>query len=114
MGRMSRNKGSSGERELAKRLSSLFELSFYRSRQYCGSHTSDVKTREDIPLHWESKRSETFSPYAALEQAVGDCGGLTPVVCHRRNHKEWLFVCRLEDLPAVCRTLAPFAKDCHE
>jgi hypothetical protein len=111
MGRMSRNKGASGERELSRLLSQLFSLPFFRSRQFCGKDTSDIRCQENLGIHWESKRSETFSPYASLEQAINDCGNCVPVVCHRRNHKKWLFVCQLEDLPAICQKLAPFARE---
>ncbi len=98
-GRMSRNKGAGGERELSRKLIRLFGVEAHRGRQYHGGPgTPDVVA--GIPkVHWEVKRTETLSLYKAMEQAENDAGeGDVPVVAHRRNHKPWLVCCKLDDL----------------
>ena len=100
MGRMERNKGAVGERELAKELSRLFNVEAHRGRQYQGSPESpDV--RVDIPdIHVECKRVEQFRIYEAIEQAASEApAGAVPVVCHRKNNRRWLLVAYLDDVP---------------
>lgn len=101
-GKRPRDKGQRGERELAAELIRIFGCEAHRGRQYQGGPGSpDVIT--NIPgLHWEVKRSETFSSYKSLEQAEDDAGeDEVGVVAHRRNLKQWIFVCNLDDLPKI-------------
>ena len=101
-GSRSRDKGQRGERELAAELVRLFGCEARRGRQYSGGPDSpDVVT--SIPgLHFECKRSETFSAYKSLEQSGDEAGeGEVGVVAHRRNRKPWVFCCYLEDLPKI-------------
>jgi Holliday junction resolvase len=103
----SRSKGARGERELAAELRRIFGTEAYRGRQFHG--------REDAPdvvsgipgTHWECKRTEGLSVYAALEQAEWDKGeGDVPVVAHRRNGKKrWVVCLYLEDLLRLVETL---------
>lgn len=98
MGKLSRDKGARGERELAAKLKKLGITDAYRSRQYCGSaFSADVL---GIPkIHAEVKRCERLSIYAAYEQAMCDAEGTEdiPVVFHRRNGQRWLAILSLED-----------------
>jgi hypothetical protein len=56
----------------------------------------------DIPdVHIECKRAERFRLYEALGQAIADAGEKVPVVAHRQNHKPWVVVVRLDDLPRL-------------
>lgn len=101
MGSKSKRKGKVGEREAAKELSRLFRIDAKRGVQYQGGPESpDVVGLPGI--HVEVKRCEALSIYTAMDQAVSDAGDNVPTVLHRRNGKPWLFVCRLDDLPAVC------------
>ena len=70
MGRKSRDKGASGERELARELTRLLGVEARRGCQYHGGPGSpDVAT--DIPdVHIECKRTERLRLYEALEQAI--------------------------------------------
>ena len=106
IGRMARNKGAGGERELAKELERLLNCEAHRGRQFSGSPESpDVKTTID-GVHWECKRTEALSLYPAVEQAKWDSGeGNIGVVAHRRNNRKWLFICELDDLPTVVMRL---------
>ncbi len=101
MGRKSRDKGAAGERELARELSRVLGVEARRGCQYHGGPGSpDVVA--DIPdVHLECKRTERFRLYDALEQAIADAGEKVPVVAHRQNHKPWVVIARLEDLPKL-------------
>ncbi len=95
-GKMSREKGKRGEREVANILKER-GYDAKRGVQYQGSPDSpDVV---GLPgAHIEVKRTERFDLYSALEQCIGDSGsGETPVVVHRKNNKDWVAVLRLED-----------------
>lgn len=92
----SRQKGSRGERELAK----IFREHGYEARrgqQYCGiSGDADVVGLPGI--HVECKRVEKLNLLDAMEQAVRDAkDGELPAVFHRRDRCEWLVTMRLED-----------------
>ena len=101
MGRKSRDKGASGERELARELSRLLGIEARRGCQYHGGPGSpDVVA--DIPdVHIECKRTERLRLYEALGQAIDDAGEKVPVVVHRQNNKPWVVVVRLEDIPKL-------------
>ncbi len=103
---MSRNKGKGGELEFAHELTWQFDCSAERGRQYHGRDDApDVKT--DIEgIHFEVKRTESLSLYAAMEQAIEDAGDAIPVVAHRRNNKDWLVVVRLNDAEKLIRILS--------
>jgi len=107
MGRMQRNKGARGERELARELVRVLGVdagSIYRSVQHCGREgAGDVL---GVPgVHIESKRTESLSVYKAMEQALDDCGRDIPIVCHKRNLQQWLVICELRDLVKLSRAI---------
>ena len=101
MGRKSRDKGASGERELAHELSRLFGIEARRGCQYHGGPGSpDVEA--GIPgVHFECKRTERLRLHEALDQAIADAGENLPVVVHRQNRKPWVVIVRLDDLPKL-------------
>ncbi len=108
MGSFSRNKGKTGERELAHELSRVFGVSARRGVQFQGSPDSpDVIV--DIPeIHIECKRTERFRLYEALDQATQDAATKIPLVLHRQNKKPWVAVVKLDDLPRLAAILAAF------
>jgi len=112
MGRLSRNKGKVGERELAHELSRVLGVSARRGVQYSGSPNSpDVVTDIDN-IHIECKRTEHFRLFEALEQSIHDAGeSKVPVVMHRPNHRPWVVVLRLDDLPKLVECLNQFQKE---
>lgn len=115
MGRMSRDKGKRGERELAHELTRLFGVEARRGQQFRGGPDSpDVNV--DIPdLHIECKRTERFRLYEALDQAISDAGsGQVPVVMHRSNLNPWVAVILLDDLPRLARLLSEAMKHLEE
>ena len=96
MGRMSREKGKRGERELAN---TLKEHGFdaRRGQQFCGA-SGDADVIGLPGIHIEVKRTESLSLYSALEQAEADArDNEIPVVFHRRNHKKWVVIMELEN-----------------
>lgn len=94
----SRAKGANGERELAAELKRTLNVEARRGRQFCGSPDSPDVVTSIKGVHIECKRVEQFNLYKALEQATRDCGDQIPIVCHRKNRKDWVVVVRLDDL----------------
>ena len=105
MGAKSRNKGARGEVELAKELTRVLGVGARRGRQFCGSPDSPDVLVDAPDLHVECKRVERFDAYKALDQATRDAGAKVPIVAHRRNRREWIIVCRLDDLPRLAAVL---------
>ena len=104
-GRKSRDKGKRGERELAGVFQLLFGIDARRGVQYCGGAESPDVITDFADIHVEVKRTEKLSLYPAMEQAMADAGEKIPVVCHRRNGKEWLAIIRLGDLPDLVEAI---------
>lgn len=102
MGKLSREKGKRGERELANELKQ-YGYDCRRGQQYNGSDGSaDVLGLPGI--HIECKRVERLNIYDAMIQAVNDSGANDmpfgydlPAVFQRRNNCEWLVTMRLKD-----------------
>ena len=106
MGRMSKDKGARGERELAGELQRLFGVAARRGVQFRGG-TDSPDVIADIPgIHIECKRCERLSLYPAIKQAVKDAEDKIPVVCHRQNNREWLLIVQLEDLPQLVTVIS--------
>ncbi len=76
MGKLSRDKGKVGEREVAALLPGF---------------------------HIEVKRTEKLNLEAALAQADVDCGGNTPVVFHRKSKNGWVVIMRAGDFLKMVR-----------
>ena len=96
VGKMSRDKGKVGEREVA---ALLREHGFDGKRgvQYKGGvGSADV---EGLPgFHPEVKRVEKFNLYKAMDQADADRDpAATPIVFHRSNSREWVVVMKASD-----------------
>jgi hypothetical protein len=106
MGLMSRNKGKRGEREAAAEIRRVFRTEASRGRQFTGTDDSpDIRT--SIPLvHFEVKRAESLRINAALDQAISDAGANIPVVLHKQNHRPWVAIVRLDDLPELAKQLS--------
>jgi len=91
----SKQKGSRGERELAKKLKE-HGYDCRRSVQYCGANgDADVIGLDGI--HIECKRVERLNIQDAMAQAISDCKEDMPAVMHRKNNSEWLVTMKLSD-----------------
>lgn len=93
----SRDKGVRGELELSAFLRE-HGVEAKRGQQHAGGAGSpDVV--HDIPgVHLECKRTEQVKLWDWMAQAERDAAGLTPVVAHRKNRKEWVAILPLTDL----------------
>ncbi len=95
MGKLSRDKGKVGEREVA---ALLREYGFEGKRgvQYQGGKDSADVT--GLPgFHIEVKRTEKFALEAAMAQAKEDSGGNIPIVFHRKSNQDWVVVMDARD-----------------
>lgn len=97
MGKMSRDKGKVGEREIAAILKENGFADARRGVQYKGGAGSpDVVGLPGI--HIEVKRVEALQLWPAMEQAKAEAAvGEMPVVLHRKNNKPWVAILPLED-----------------
>ena len=98
----SRQKGASGERELAGKLRE-YGYRCRRGQQYSGANgDADVI---GLPwIHIECKRVERLNLLDAVEQAQRDAReGELPAVFHRKNRSSWLVTMPLDDFMAVYR-----------
>ena len=95
MGKMSRDKGKRGERELASKLKD-YGFECRRGQQFNGADGSaDVVGLPGI--HIECKRVEKLNLYDAVSQAVSDSKeGELPAVFHRKNNCQWLVTMPLD------------------
>ena len=96
MGKMQKEKGKRGERELARKFQE-YGYPGRRGQQYCGADgDADVVGLPDI--HVECKRVERLDLLAAMDQAVRDarCGEI-PAVFHRKDRSRWLVTMSLDD-----------------
>lgn len=111
MGKMQRDKGARGERQLAEKLSKLLGVEAYRSCQYAGKEgAGDVL---GVPgVHVESKYTERLNLYAAMDQAEEDCGKEIPVVFHRKNLRQWVAIVNLDQLVELARAIVEIVDDC--
>ena len=95
-GKMSKDKGKRGERELAKILKG-FGYDTRRGQQYCGAN-GDADVVGLPGIHIECKRVEKLNLYDALDQAARDAKGEElPAVFHRKNDCKWIVSMYLED-----------------
>lgn len=99
MGKLSREKGKRGEREVVK----LFEakgIPAHRSQQYCGkAGDADVVTALGDLIHVEVKRQEVVKVHEWLKQADADAPFASyPMVFHRRSKEGWKVTLHAEDL----------------
>jgi len=105
MGRTSRTKGKVGEREAAKEISRVLGVDARRGVQYAGGTDSPDVVHGLPGVHFEVKRTERLSLWAAIDQATADAGDQTPVVLHRSNRRPWIAIVRLEDLPSLAESI---------
>lgn len=92
----SKQKGASGERELARKLKE-YGYDCRRGQQYCGAN-GDADVVGLPKIHIECKRVERLNLYDAMAQAKHDAKpDEIPAVFHRKNHCEWLVTLTLDD-----------------
>lgn len=98
----SRQKGTAGERELARKLRDL-GYDCRRGQQYSGAN-GDADVVGLPGIHIECKRVERLCIEDAIAQAKRDAReGEMPVVMHRKNHCEWLVTMPLDQWIEIYR-----------
>lgn len=96
MGKMSRNKGKAGEREVASFLRD-YGYDARRGQQYAGIH-GDADVIGLPGIHIEVKRTERLDLYGALDQSRRDAKeGELPTVWHRKNNCRLVVIIDAED-----------------
>lgn len=96
----SRQKGAAGERELAEKLRE-YGYQARRGQQFSGAN-GDADVVGLPGYHIECKRVEKLNIDEAMAQSVRDAReNEVPIVCHRKNRKDWLVTIRLEDFMEV-------------
>lgn len=99
MGKMSREKGKRGEREIASKLRE-YGYNCHRGQQFSGAN-GDADVVGLPGVHLEIKRVEKLNLYDAMSQAIRDANAAEfeeyPVVMHRKNNCEWLVTMRFDD-----------------
>lgn len=101
MGKLSREKGKVGEREVGQKLRDRGFVNARRGVQYQGGPGSaDVV---GLPhMHLEVKRTERLNLYGALTQAKADAAvGNTPVVVHRSSRRDWVAILGFDEFLAL-------------
>lgn len=106
----SREKGARGERELAEKLREYG----YQARR--GQQFSGINGDADViglpGYHIECKRVEKLNIDNAMAQSARDARvGEIPIVCHRRDRKEWLVTIKLKDFMEVLNGKCTEASD---
>jgi len=93
----SKKKGKGGELEFVH----ILKEHGYESRrgvQYSGLEGSPDVVCDNLPCHFEIKRTERLDIYSAIAQAKRDCPiGKWRVVASRRNNSEWLITMTADD-----------------
>lgn len=96
----SRQKGKSGELELAKVLRQ-HGYETRRGQQYCGAN-GDADVLGLPHIHIECKRVEKLNLYDAMAQAKSDKkDGEMPAVFHRKNRSTWLVTMEIDDFMQI-------------
>ena len=91
----SREKGTRGERELAKKLAE-YGFNTWRGQHYSGAN-GDADVVGIPKLHIECKRVERLNIYDAIAQSKHDAReGEIPVVMHRKDKCKWLITMELD------------------
>lgn len=105
MGKMSRDKGKVGEREVVALLKD-FGFEAHRGQQFKGTKDSPDVIHNMVGWYIEVKRREQLNLYEALDKADEENpGGTSSVVFHRKNGKRWLVTLDAEDFLEHVREL---------
>ena len=93
----SRDKGVRGELAFADFLRS-HNIEARRGQQYAGGGDSPDVVSNLTAVHFEVKNVAKGNPWGWLDQAIRDGKGKLPIVAHKRNHKGWMAVMKMDDL----------------
>jgi len=94
MARSQREKGKRGEREAAAMLAQAFPAARRNHSQAAGARDCDVS---GTPFWVEVKVGKAPPIMPAMDQAIRDTDGRTPIVMSKRDRGEWLVTMRFGD-----------------
>ena len=103
MGKKSRAKGATGERELCRELEKWTGLDFYRTAHLQAARSNAAPDVDTEDHQWrclwiECKRQKAPSIPAAIQQAMAEAGQeRMPVAMTRADRGPWLVTMTLED-----------------
>jgi len=100
MGKMSRDKGKTGEREVVKLFKS-WGLKAFRTAQACGMPFGSRSGVADVDLqgfHIEVKRTETAKLHEWFEQFNRDRQASPGFIMHRKNGGQWMAIVPMDML----------------
>jgi len=100
MGKMSRNKGKTGEREVVNLFKSWC-LKAFRTAQACGMPFGSRSGVADVDLqgfHIEVKRTETAKLHDWFEQFNRDRQATPGFIMHRKNGGQWMAIVPMDML----------------
>ena len=98
----SREKGKTGERELAAVLRE-HGYTARRGQQFCGAN-GDADVIGIPGIHIECKRVEKLNIENAMAQSISDAeSSEVPVVMHRKNRQKWLVTLKLDDFIRIIK-----------
>ena len=100
MGKMEREKGKRGEREVVA-LMRAHGFEAQRGQQYRGGGDSPDIVHNIPNVHMEVKFREQFSLYPSVRKALLESPDKTPVVFHRRKGKPWVVVMYANDFLGI-------------
>lgn len=96
MGKMSKEKGKRGEREVASMIRD-YGFEARRGQQFSGGGGSPDVVHSIPGMHIEVKFTERLQLWPSLEQADDDAGDDMPVVFHRASTKPWVVIMHAAD-----------------
>lgn len=102
-----RTKGKTGELEAAKELNILLpNAQARRAQQYSATESNADLLAPGLPnLFLEVKRRQSMNLHSVMDKCEEDCGGLNPVIMHRKDNTDWLITFRLQDIREIVTAL---------
>ena len=102
-----RTKGKTGELEAAHELNILLpNAQARRAQQYSATEGNADLLAPGLPnLFLEVKRRQALNLHTTMDKCEEDCGGLNPVILHRKDKTDWLITFRLQDVREIVTAL---------
>jgi hypothetical protein len=102
-----RRKGKTGELEAAHEINILLpNAQARRAQQFSATESTADLLAPGLPnLFLEVKRRQSINLHKVMDECEESCGGLSPVVLHRKDNTDWLITFRLQDIREIVTAL---------
>ena len=102
-----RRKGKTGELEAAHEINVLLpNAQARRAQQFSATESSADLLAPGLPnLFLEVKRRQSMNLHKVMDECEEHCGGLHPVILHRKDNTDWLVTFRLQDIREIVTAL---------